>query len=234
MALTPKMFLSQLIQSLPVPERVLSNGDISIEDRMKLLMRVNVSYKMRVLIGKDGSMRIEAHELPRTAQTSNSTHDYIIDNLLAGFLDKPATWDIYVNPEPTVTSPFTTFKTTKRDHYNKARAAMEVLKKETPDPRPYSEVLVYNDLYQLMEGSITNVAIFCPVGDQSKAYRFTTPYLSSGCLCGVTRYFLLRKGLLQEDSIDVRDLKIGDELLLFNGIIGCVKGVIRNSVTFPN
>lgn len=228
LALTPRMLLTQLIHSLPIQE------SLSIEDKMKALLSASTPYKMRVLVNKDGTMKIEAHELPQFLTTCPSTHEYLVQNLLSGYLDHAPTWDVYINPEPIVVSPFTTFKTTKRDHYNKARENMEVLKLSVQDPRPKSEVLVYNDLYQLMEGSITNVAVKSKPTENSNAFRYTTPYLSSGCLCGVTRYFLLRKGLLQEDSIDVRDLSVGDEILLFNGIIGCVKGVIRNSVDFSN
>lgn len=226
LALTPKVFLTQLVHSLPV------QGSMSIEDKMRALLNVNVSYKMRVLVSKDGNMKIEAHELPKFPGYFADTHEYIVRNLLSGFLDGEPTWDVYINTEPINVSPFTTFKTTKREHYNKARENMEQLKRDIPDQRPKSEILVYNNLYQLMEGSITNVAVKSQVGADSDAVRYTTPYLASGCLCGVTRYFLLRKGLLQEDAIDIRDLHLGDEIILFNGIMGCVKGVIRNSVDF--
>ncbi|CDO91942.1 unnamed protein product [Kluyveromyces dobzhanskii CBS 2104] len=226
--LTPRMLLTQLIYSLP------SQESLSIEDKMKSLLSVSTPYKLRLLLSKDGTLKVEAHELPEFETRCSDTHEYIVQNLLSGYLDHPPVWDVFINPEPIVVSPFTTFKTTKREHYNKARENMELLRQKIHDQRPKSEILVYNDLYQLMEGSVTNVAVKSVTSENSNSFRYTTPTLSSGCLCGVTRYFLLRKGLLQEDSIDVRDLSVGDEVLLFNAVNGCVKGVIRNSVDFSN
>lgn len=230
-SLSPSTFLNQLIASLPVPTEQESSSN---RERMLYLLDRSTCYKMRVLISKNGSMEIEAHELPTFTLETHNTHEYIVENLLTGFLDKPPTWDVYINTEPIVVSPFTLFKTTRRDHYNKARRNMDVLKMQTINPRHHSEILVYNDLYQLMEGSITNVAVKMASEIMKGSSTFTTPCLSAGCLCGVTRFFLLRKGLLQEDNVDVRTLKVGDEVLLFNGIMGCVKGVIRNSIESSN
>ena len=69
--------------------------------------------------------------------------------------------------------------------------------------------------------SDTNVAI-----RRKKDGKWITPQLSSGCLCGVMRHFLLRKDFIEEETILLRSLEIDTEILLFNGIMGVVRGKI--------
>lgn len=70
-----------------------------------------------------------------------------------------------------------------------------------------------------MEGSITNVAI-----KRKRDGKWVTPLLSSGCLCGVMRHFLLRRNYIEEDIVLIKDVSIGDEMILFNGVMGVVRG----------
>ncbi|AMD19852.1 HCL299Cp [Eremothecium sinecaudum] len=221
------LLLDKLIEALPLPEG--QHAD-TLEQRMELLVNLNQNYKMRVLISKSGNMRIEAHPLPPSPVISSDMQKYFICTLLSGFLDGTDAWDIYVDTKPIVISPFTTFKTTKREHYNQARSRMEELAVAAGTAGNKKEILVYNEAFQLMEGSITSVAIKQYIND--KEYRFVTPFLTSGCLCGVMRHFLIQKGLIQEYAIDVRDLKVGDVILIFNGVMGCVKGIIRQTPKF--
>ncbi|AGO12007.1 AaceriAGR330Wp [[Ashbya] aceris (nom. inval.)] len=214
------LLLDKLIEALP-----LSNDStaVNLQQRMQQLMLDTMSYKMRVLISRSGNMRIEAHPLVRLPAPEDE-QKYFIDTLLSGFVSGP-TWRVWVDSQPIVISPFTTFKTTRRRHYNDART--RVMQAAGMDKMEKAEVLVYNDAFQLMEGSITSVAVKKYI--TANEYRYVTPFLASGCLCGVMRHFLLQKGLVQEDTIDVRHLKEGDEVLLFNAVMGCVKGVIRHT-----
>lgn len=180
------------------------------------------SYKFRLLLKLDGSAKIEIHSVPER------------DNLLGGIFpdigaipeeleflkhhsdsEEEVTWDVYIDKKPTLISPFTSFKTTKRDVYNESR-------KNLPGLKPgKEEVILYNTQNNAMEGSITNIAI-----KRESDGKWVTPLLSSGCLCGVTRHFLLRKRFIEEDTIPIDRLKPGTELLLMNGIVGVVKGIV--------
>ena len=72
-----------------------------------------------------------------------------------------------------------------------------------------------------MEGSITNVAV-----KRESDGKWVTPLLSSGCLCGVTRHFLLRKNFIEEDNVTLEQLKPGTKVLLMNAIMGVFGGTI--------
>lgn len=175
----------------------------------------NIPYKCRVLINRSGELKIEVVPVP------------IIANMLEGLFDNiplENVWSVYIDSSPIPISPFTSFKTTKRDHYSEAR------NRSLPPGSTKSEVLVYNTAEQVTEGSITNVAF-----KRSKIYpntgkiveRWVTPPLSSGCLCGVTRHMLVSKGLVEVEPIRLSDVVHGEEVLLFNGIMGVVKGEIK-------
>ena len=203
-----------------------------VENMERLNKEVDVPYKIRALFQLDGTAKFEFHNTAKLSSlqsllhikneaisediheaasgnellmSSNEQFDNAIDNV----------WDVYVNNSPTHISPFTSFKTTKRDEYSKARANL-------PGKNPgHEEVLLYNEQSQLMEGSITNVAVKRPSDG-----KWITPLLSSGCLCGVTREYLLGTNYIVEQTITMDQVKPGTEVLLFNGIMGVVKGKI--------
>lgn len=161
-------------------------------------------YKFRLLVKLDGDFVIQIHDIDP------------VDNLLSGFSDDlPPTYNVYIDKEPTMISPFTSFKTTNRSHYTESRA------RALPATPGKHEVLIYNPQLDVMEGSITNIAV-----RRKSDNKWITPSLNSGCLCGVTRHFLLRKNFLEEEKIALQDLQKNQEVLLFNGIIGVVKGTI--------
>ncbi|ODV78370.1 aminotransferase-like protein [Suhomyces tanzawaensis NRRL Y-17324] len=165
-------------------------------------------YKLRLLVKLDSSVAIEVHDTPPRA------------NLLDGLLDTTEPqWDVYVKRDPILISPFTSFKTTNRKVYSDARAFL-------PAKRPgHEEILLKNSHGHLMEGTITNVAV-----KRKSDGVWVTPQLSSGCLCGVTRHFLLRKNFIQEETIFMADLEPGAEILLFNGIMGVVRAKVIGEV----
>lgn len=165
--------------------------------------------KIRLLLSVQGEVRVECHATPERP------------NLMLGLTENYPSeqiYDIYVDETKVFASPFTTFKTTSRDVYNNARK--RCLKGESQ----LEEVLLINSCLELMEGSIFNVAIELNDG------QYLTPPLLSGCLCGVTRAMLLSKGLIREDVILIEELQIGHEVLLFNGIVGVSRGIIRGFV----
>lgn len=174
---------------------------------------IDKPYKIRGLFKLDGSSKLETHETP-------SREDLLLglnmdDRSPAPLSNTSGHWDVYINTKSSLISPFTSFKTTKRDVYNEARKILPGLKPGQ------EEVLLFNSQKQLMEGSITNVAI-----KRKTDGKWVTPLLSSGCLCGVTRHYLLRRNYIEEDIIQIKDVSLGDEVLLFNGIMGVVRGKV--------
>lgn len=191
--------------------------------RKQLLDQLNVAlrdldkskpYKLRLTIDKRGVMKIDVSETP------------IRHNLLDGFKNlenyTSQVWNVFLDEKPILISPFTSFKTTRRKWYNEARERMLI--KEFSEPQ---EVLLYNTAQHITEGTITNVAIKMFDPEMSREFWYT-PVLASGCLCGVVRHMLLAKGMIQEKNITLKDIKIGDEVLLFNGIMGVVRGRIMD------
>lgn len=165
---------------------------------------LDVPMKLRVLLASDGKLTIELHQTPAR------------QNLLDGLLDPLSTpyWDVYKDAKFVPPSPLTSFKTTSRAHYNEARSRC------LPGLRPgCEEVLLQNPQGNATEGSITNFAV-------QRNGKWITPPLSTGCLCGVTRHFLLRKGYVEENIVSMQSIKEGDEVLLFNGVIGVVRGTV--------
>ncbi|GAV53827.1 hypothetical protein ZYGR_0AK03290 [Zygosaccharomyces rouxii] len=228
------LLLENLVRAIPDHHEV-----ENIQEKMRLLIDVRSCYKMRILIRDNGKMRVEAHPIPLPSPSASptnltfSTTQYFISNILGGFIpNTPSTWDVFVDTEPTKISPFTTFKTTYRQPYSVARQRMTQLA-EKYGTNKKCEILVYNDTFQLMEGSISSVAIIRYKEDDPTQFRFITPALASGCLCGTMRRYLLKKGLVDEHPIDVRDLFDGEQVILLNGVMGCVKGTIRQSYRKP-
>ncbi|CEP64047.1 aminodeoxychorismate lyase ABZ2 LALA0_S10e01002g [Lachancea lanzarotensis] len=221
------LLIEKLIMALPCPVTASTN----LHTRMQSLYNDRKCYKMRILVSHTGKMRIEAHEIPSNPFHYSSSTQYFLNTILGGLIDSAnqEPWDIFIDTQALTASPFTTFKTTRRDHYNEARSRMEELRSTITNPRVKSEILLYNSAFELMEGSITNIAVLQDKPEGSGTF-YQTPYLSTGCLCGVMRYYLLSKKLINEGQTDVRDLRVGDTLLLFNGVMGCVKGILRNSL----
>ncbi|TRM66254.1 aminotransferase class IV-domain-containing protein [Schizophyllum amplum] len=89
-----------------------------------------------------------------------------------------------VDSEPTRKSLFTTTKTTKRAGYEAARERAGIR------PGELADVLLYNEDGALTEASISNVAFF-------RDSYWVTPPLSTGCLPGVLRAWLLKQGRIR-------------------------------------
>ncbi|CAI5756393.1 unnamed protein product [Candida verbasci] len=200
------------------------NGDCKFEFH-EITNRLNLLNGLFPNVS-NGDCKFKYHEITDRLNLLNSLFPNVVNefdflNELQLENDQDEIWDIYINNDCTMISPFTSFKTTNRDHYNTARQLL-------PNKKPgKEEVLLYNPQYNLMEGSITNIAV-------KRFDNWITPMLSSGCLCGVMRHFLLRKNFIQEDIINICSLQPGEEVLLFNAIIGVVKGrIVENHMAEP-
>ncbi|ESW95817.1 hypothetical protein KL918_003373 [Ogataea parapolymorpha] len=167
------------------------------------------AHKMRYLLNKDGQVEIQAVPIASSLNLD---------------INCPPTWTLYLDSEPTIISPFTSFKSTYRSHYTEAR------KRKIPPGAENADVVLFNHADQITETSICNIAVLRndknPLTGEINT-RWTTPPLSSGCLCGVTRRYLLEKGLISEGVIMKNSIKDGEQVLIFNGIMGVAKAVIK-------
>ncbi|CAI4709578.1 BBM_1a_G0042950.mRNA.1.CDS.1 [Saccharomyces cerevisiae] len=211
-------------------------GNAEYHEKIQKMINERQCYKMRVLVSKTGNIRIEAIPMPmepilKLTTDYDSVSTYFIKTMLNGFLiDSTINWDVVVSSEPLNASAFTSFKTTSRDHYARARVRMQTAINNLRGSEPTSsvsqcEILFSNKSGLLMEGSITNVAVIQKDPNGSKKY--VTPRLATGCLCGTMRHYLLRLGLIEEGDIDIGSLTVGNEVLLFNGVMGCIKGTVN-------
>jgi 4-amino-4-deoxychorismate lyase len=124
---------------------------------------------------------------------------------------------IVLDSQPTLSSQFTSTKTTHRPQYDAARSRAGIPPIGTPPkPEAYHDVLIFNEHREVTEASIRNIALY-----RSGAWR--TPSINTGCLPGVVRRLLLEKQLVQEvlHNLTVDDVRDGEWLLLFNGVEGC-------------
>lgn len=172
--------------------------------------RLDSPYKFRLLVEMNGQVRVEIHETPIRWNLLDGLDDLFPDS---------ERFDVYVDTTPVLPSPFTSFKTTHRTVYSEARS------RALPGIRPgKEEVVLVNSTNQVMEGSITNIAV------KNEKGQWITPQLTSGCLCGVTRNMLLRRQFIFEGNVNKDSLTVGQDVLLFNGIIGVVRGTIMNII----
>ena len=200
------------------------------------LLHSKICYKVRILVSLQGHVSVEVHELPQLRVSPPTNHlspqQYFEHVILNGLIDNPhSIWDVFLDRAKTKSSCFTTFKTTSRAHYNAARERLVQRAKSYSEQHGTSnnksEILLFNEHDQAMEGSITNFALCRQNVEDPNAIEYITPPLNSGCLCGIMRYYLLKRGLIREGDVDRKDMHPGDNVLLFNGVMGCVRGVIR-------
>lgn len=135
---------------------------------------------------------------------------------------------IQVDIEPTPSSIFTVTKTTNRAVYDAARARAGVPPLSStihPDPPLPSDVLLFNSQNMITETSIYNVAFY-------RSKRWLTPLVSTGCLPGVLRRWLLEQGRIFEDDENLltkESIVEGECVLLLNGVQGCQLGRVTLS-----
>ena len=101
-------------------------------------------------------------------------------------------------------------KTTRRAHYDKARAAL---------PVGAHEAVLLNERGELCEGTITNIVLTTRDGEQ------LTPALSSGCLPGIYRQSLLDDRGLREAVLTLTDLSDARHIYLINSLRGAIQAL---------
>ncbi|GMG21380.1 unnamed protein product [Ambrosiozyma monospora] len=192
-----------------------------------------IPYKLRVLIDHNNILQVEpvpvtgffnSEVIPNLKIDIPIIEQWQNELFQLGHHEAPVV-KLYLDSEPTPISPFTSFKTTKRDHYNAARA------RKVPAGALPSEadVLLFNVTEQVTESSISNIAVQRTVKHPItgvESVRWITPTLATGCLNGVVRRELIRKELIFEGLVPVKQLKNGEHVLLMNGIRGVMLGTL--------
>jgi branched-subunit amino acid aminotransferase/4-amino-4-deoxychorismate lyase len=129
---------------------------------------------------------------------------------------------LFLDTQPTPPSGlFTSTKTTERTVYTAARARVGLPPLSAED----ADVILYNPDEHITEASVSNVAFY-------HADTWVTPPLSSGCLPGVLRRWLLQHKRIREAApgeLTKAALRPGDWVLLFNSVRGCRLGRITAS-----
>lgn len=171
--------------------------------------------RIRLVLNKSGEIAIECYDTPERL--------FLFDGLVS---ESTPTWNAYIDTEPCPVSPFTSFKTTRRDHYTAARNRILPMDSEM-HVIPKNEVILFNPSNELLEGSITNIAVLRDTED-GEGIKWVTPILATGCLCGVVRQFLIdNKLIFEKENLKINKLQKGEHVLLFNGLNGVIKAEIK-------
>lgn len=139
------------------------------------------AQRVRLSIGPDGDVRIEHASVPETAPRIIAIAREPVDSR----------------------SPFLFHKTSRREAYDRARAAQ-------PDAE---DVLLWNESGEITETTIANVAV-------RRAGRWITPPVACGLLAGVMREELLATGAWVEGTIRRDEIQPGEEIELANAVRG--------------
>ncbi|KAJ2448953.1 hypothetical protein EV183_005155 [Coemansia sp. RSA 2336] len=135
----------------------------------------NLPYRVRMLLSHDGQLDIQTAPEPPSARLS-----------------------LVLDCQPTDTdSVFVRCKTTHRSMY--AAAAQRAVQRGAPEG---ALVLMFNQLNQITECNIANVAVSVP-DEQTGELALVTPPLSCGLLAGTMRQHLLDSGRIREGVVTV-------------------------------
>ena len=117
------------------------------------------------------------------------------------------TWTVILDVQATKTDLYTEIKTSYREAYDRARQCAGL------SPTSIMEVLLYNELNQVMDGSITNVYFF-------RNNRWVTP--DAGGLQGAARQFALDRGFcsIASPAVSKDSLRPGEIVWLSNAFRG--------------
>ncbi len=148
--------------------------------------------RVRLMVSQSGGVRVQAA---------------LDDGLESGVERGPRrSWRLAFAPQPVdAADPFLFHKTTRRDLYERARAA-----------RPgYDDVLLWNPAGVVTETTVAN--LLARVDG-----RWVTPPLSAGLLPGILRAALLARRCVAEAPLSAADLERAEIVLLVNSVRGII------------
>lgn len=178
------------------------HGPLRVSSPVLLCFPPLINSQLRILFSLEGAFTVTATPLSTPA-------GFVIPAL-------PQASDvvrlIYIDPERTTPSIFTTTKTTHRQVYNAARARHNLAPIPTPSD-VHIDVLLHNDDDLVMETSIRNIAFL-------RNNQWITPSTTSGCLPGVMRRLMLEENHFTEGDIKLSEVVVGEIVLTVNGVEG--------------
>ncbi|KAF7508540.1 hypothetical protein GJ744_009089 [Endocarpon pusillum] len=167
--------------------------------------------KIKICIYKDNRFHIETTAITPT-DSPNVFH-------LPTNLNEVATLNCHclvkLDLEPTPASLFTSYKTSERIPYDRARGAADIAHKSPTA----AEVLLFNP-----HGEITECSVSTPYFQRHG--RWVTPSLSSGGNAGVTRRLALENGLCEEQTILMESLRHQEIIWISNGVRGFIPATL--------
>ncbi|KZF19596.1 D-aminoacid aminotransferase-like PLP-dependent enzyme [Xylona heveae TC161] len=186
--------------------------------------------KVRVLLAETGKLTVELSPTPAVTlqdlyPKDLKLHDTFVGSSKTGgalqvgsgtsAISGLQPWDIIIDSQRTDPTPFTSFKTTARAMYSGARERAGI--KSFQDK---AEVVLINPNGEAMEGSLTSVFFY-------RGGRWVTPPVESGGQVGTTRRWLLEQRQCEEEVVDIKSIKEGEECYISNGVRGLTWGRIK-------
>lgn len=175
------------------------------------MLKRDVHFQIRIMLSKTGV--ISCTSIPLTDAQSWS--------LLPVSLSPPSSdisnkWLVYLQLRPIEPSLVTRHKTTERLVYDLARRSLGTSGQA-------EEVLLQNGKGEVTEGSVSTPYFW-------RDGRWITPVEQCGGNLGTTRRWALEKGLAVEGIIKMDDVKLGEVLVLSNGVRGFNFGIIKGHI----
>jgi len=166
------------------------------------------AWRCAVYLSIDGAISVKSAPAKQTVQP------LLFPTSLDSF-GKPL-WTVVMDSQTTEPSLATSFKTSDRDMYNRAREAADI-----SSPLHTKEVLLYSTSDLIMDGSITTPYFFREGG-------WVTPPTSSGGQLGVTRRWSLQHGLCSEGTVSRHSVEDGETVWLSNAFRGFFPATFRD------
>lgn len=196
--------------------------DIEAQIYHAVLGKAHLTLRLRVTMTRTRNIDVEISETtapvnllgPLSKQSSSPI------GVKFGFASEnsvPTNWRLVLDTQSTPTNellPLIQNKTTSRDHY------LLPLQRTHTSLSRREEVLLYNEVGHVTEGTISNVLLL-------RDGAWVTPSIMCGLLNGLMRQHLLSLGLISEKVVAVGELKDGERVLLCNAVRGVFSAVLE-------
>ncbi len=202
-----------LVQPMPLFELLETilwtpeNGYYLLDDHLKRMKgsadyfsrHINIEMILKKLKALEVKLSLMPHKI--RLMVSQDGEPTLEADLLSSI---PQPYRICVAKQPVDSNdPFLYHKTTFRHAYEQALT-------ESPG---YDDVLLWNERGELTESCFANVVV-------ELNGRLRTPSISSGLLPGTYRSFLIQQGAIEEEIINIKDLRRCSKIYLINSVRG--------------
>ncbi|KAL1978340.1 hypothetical protein VTN31DRAFT_1199 [Thermomyces dupontii] len=172
-------------------------------------------WRLRIVVDVDGNLAVDVQPA-----VTGEARSLLLPSIRPSLTVSP--WRLYIDPQRTHPSAFTTHKTTARDIYTEARERVGITSPQDP-----IEVLLINPQDEVMEGSITTPYFRHRSQKTDRTgHEWVTPPLSSGGNAGTTRRYALEYGFCVEQVVRLEDLVDGERCWLSNAVRGFIPATV--------